>query len=96
MRKMSMSSESNVPIFLSFKGNTAVKTKAGHAPHYPHRERQLHYSVFPLCFTTTSQWAQNTQSNPARVIIIIIIIIFNCKWAVAPWQWLLCMYINMI
>jgi len=21
--------------------------------------------------------------------------IFNCKWAVARWQWLLCMYINM-
>jgi len=21
--------------------------------------------------------------------------IFNCKWAVTPWQWLLCMYINM-
>jgi hypothetical protein len=21
--------------------------------------------------------------------------IFNCKWAVTQWQWLLCMYINM-
>jgi len=21
--------------------------------------------------------------------------IFNCKWAVTRWQWLLCMYINM-
>ena len=21
--------------------------------------------------------------------------IFNCKWAVDQWQWLLCMYINM-
>ena len=21
--------------------------------------------------------------------------IFNCKWAVPRWQWLLCMYINM-
>ena len=21
--------------------------------------------------------------------------IFNCKWAVVRWQWLLCMYINM-
>jgi len=20
---------------------------------------------------------------------------FNCKWALARWQWLLCMYINM-
>jgi hypothetical protein len=21
--------------------------------------------------------------------------IFNCKWAVTRWQWLICMYINM-
>jgi len=22
--------------------------------------------------------------------------IFDCKWAVTRWQWLLCMYINMV
>jgi hypothetical protein len=28
-------------------------------------------------------------------VILIIILIINCKWAVAWWQWLQCVYINM-
>jgi len=43
----------------------------------------------------TLKQATKAQRGSRSIIIIIIIIKFNCKWAVTRWQWLLCMHINM-